>query len=163
MGDHVVSAWVNSTRAETSPTLPTKLSVSKVIDGLKTLSVNQPVYLQASQSGDCGVADNVTSTCGSVVQPPREQVTNHCVSTSQPVSQSVSRHLLVFAIRKNFLLLSSPPTTPGHAHTHACRHLQKGRHTHKDTSQPNGYSCHTLLLKQAAVLPHRFNRCFSFK
>lgn len=67
--------------------------------------------------------------------------------------RSVIQHLLVHAIRKNFLPQFSPPLTPGHADTHmhtdTCR-----RQT--DTSQPNGFCSHTLLLfvlKQTAVLP----------
>lgn len=82
----------------------------------------------------------------------------------QPASQSVSQHLLVLAIRKNFLSLSSPPITPGHTHTHPCIPTLVERDTHTGTSQPNGDSCHTLLLfnlKQVAELPLKSSHIYS--
>lgn len=105
--------------------------------------------------------DNVLckATSRSVYKPPKETV-------GQPASRPVSQHLLVLAIRKNFLSVFSSQNTWTHTQTHTPALARRDT----STRQSNGFFFHTLFhfgFKQAAALslkPHvLFNRCFSFE
>lgn len=175
MGDHVISALLTTHRAGSHPhhtPLPFHPSHSLFPSWLTACKRHQSTSMYLSKPSNqlaakSSIMYSVSKTAGQLFRQLTTQRASH-KSVAQPASRSVSQHLLVLAISKNFLWLSSPPLTPGHTH----------RHMHADTCRKTDIHVHKLakwLLLSHFVTPcsqtsssastkvsHLFTRCFSF-